>query len=129
MLSALPLNANGKLDRAALPLPTARGGGGDVRPQAPETALQRSLLALWHELLPNAEIGIDTDFFSVGGHSLLALRLSNRLREDHDYELELKPFFADPTVRALADAMERRRGAQRALERFRSADVADIVEF
>lgn len=130
VMPALPLNANGKLDRAALPLPTARtDDGGDAAPSPPETPLQAALVDLWRTLLPGADVGIDSDFFKLGGHSLLALRLSNRLREAYGYELELKPFFADPTVRALATTIERRDGAQRALARFHAAEAADIVEF
>lgn len=130
ILPALPLNANGKLDRAALPLPTATHSSERSAPRPAETPMQHELLALWQELLPAAgEIGIDSDFFVLGGHSLLALRLSNRLREQYGHELELKPFFADPTVHALADLLEQRLGAQRALERFQVAEAADIVEF
>jgi amino acid adenylation domain-containing protein len=128
VLARLPLNANGKLDRAALPLPVARAGG-DATLRTPETPLQQALAEVWRTLMPDAEFGIDSDFFALGGHSLLALRLANRLREDYGYELELKPFFASPTIRALAETLECRLGARRALERFHAADMVDIVEF
>jgi hypothetical protein len=59
----------------------------------------------------------------------LALRLANCVREEFDYELELKAFFAAPTVRALAEAIHRHRQARLAAKRFNECDLSDIVEF
>ncbi|HET6805633.1 MAG TPA: amino acid adenylation domain-containing protein [Frateuria sp.] len=127
VLPELPLNANGKLDRAALPVPDEGHAEGAVQPA--ETELQGQLLGIWQELLKQPRLGIGCDFFASGGHSLLALRLANRLREVFGYELELKSFFSAPTVRALAEAIQRHRQAQLAAQRFRESDLSDIVEF
>ncbi|MYW20618.1 hypothetical protein GT039_34905, partial [Streptomyces sp. SID2955] len=75
-LSALPVTANGKLDRAALPAPgPARATGAPDR--TARTGLQRTVAGLWAELLGREAdtIGLDDDFFELGGHSLLAARL------------------------------------------------------
>jgi amino acid adenylation domain-containing protein len=127
VLARLPLNANGKLDRAALPAPGGRGAEGTLQP--PENDLQQQLLEIWQTLLKQPHIGITCDFFAAGGHSLLALRLANCVREKFDYELELKAFFAAPTVRALAEAIHRHRQARLAAKRFNECDLSDIVEF
>lgn len=127
VLHELPLNANGKLDRGALPAPGESDAQGAVQP--PENELQRQLLELWQTLLKQPHVGISCDFFAKGGHSLLALRLANRLREEFDYELELKAFFATPTVRALADAIQQERKVRLAAQRFADSDMSDIVEF
>lgn len=127
VLPELPLNANGKLDRVALPAPDEGHVEGTVQPA--ETELQRQLLEIWQELLKQPCLGIGCDFFASGGHSLLALRLANRLREAFGYELELKSFFSAPTVRALAEAIQRHRQAQLAAQRFKESDLSEVVEF
>lgn len=127
VLASLPQNANGKLDREALPAPQEHIVEGAL--QAPETDLQQQLLEIWQVLLKQPRIGIDSDFFEAGGHSLLALRLANRLRDEFDYELELKTFFALPTIRSLADGIQRQQQARRAAQRFNEFDTSDIVEF
>jgi arthrofactin-type cyclic lipopeptide synthetase C len=127
LLPRLPLNANGKLDREALPASGERHVEGGLQP--PENDLQRQLLDIWQTLLKQPQIGISCDFFMVGGHSLLALRLANRVREEFGYELELKTFFAAPTIRALAEAIHAHRQAQLATRRFHECDLSDVVEF
>jgi aryl carrier-like protein len=126
-LPQFPLNANGKLDRQALPAPEESTTTAHVMPA--ENDLQRQLLDIWQDLLKQPHIGISCDFFVVGGHSLLALRLTNRLREAFGYELDLKTFFATPTIRALAEDIHRCRQVQLASQRFNDADASEVVEF
>jgi len=108
VVDALPLNHNGKVDRAALAgLATTRLGLG-AEPVAPRTPLEETLCRLWAEVLdrPPEEIGVHHDFFHLGGHSLLATRLVSRLRAELGVELPLATFFAAPTVAGLAEALE-----------------------
>ncbi|GAB3038463.1 hypothetical protein GCM10027285_23040 [Oleiagrimonas citrea] len=127
LLDELPQNANGKLDRSALPAPGDEEAESVV--QEAENDLQRQLVELWEELLKQPHIGITCDFFAKGGHSLLALRLANSLRERFDYELELKAFFAAPTIQALAEAIHRHEKAKLAAQRFTESDLSDVIEF
>jgi len=98
LLQALPLNANGKVDRRALPAPAA-----DATPlDTPRDACEQRLAALWCELLGLPRVGIHDDFFASGGHSLLATRLLSRIRREFAIELPIDALFQAQTVAGLA---------------------------
>jgi amino acid adenylation domain-containing protein len=101
-LDALPRTPNGKLDRRSLPAPGAAAADLAEPFVAPRSPLERRLAALWSELLGLSRIGIDDDFFALGGHSLTATRMLARLRDGCGVELTLATLFAAPTVAALA---------------------------
>ncbi|MFF9352045.1 amino acid adenylation domain-containing protein [Streptomyces sp. NPDC014734] len=106
-LDELPLNANGKLDRAALPAPDGVGTGGEV--VAPRTTAERALAEVWAEVLNLERVGVHDDFFLLGGHSLLILRAIALLRERHGLELTVRAFVEHHTLDAVAAAAERGR--------------------
>ncbi|MGW4633966.1 amino acid adenylation domain-containing protein [Nocardia sp. NPDC004415] len=98
VLGHLPLNANGKLDRAALPVPA-------LEPRsyrAPESADEIAVATVFTEVLGAERPGLDDDFFALGGNSLLATRVVHLLRERTGAELTVAAFFVDPTVAGLA---------------------------
>jgi amino acid adenylation domain-containing protein len=101
-LAALPVTANGKLDRAALPVPEIDRSGEERRLVAPRTPLERNLAAAWQEVL-GGEVGVQDNFFEMGGHSLLAIQLVTRLRETLGVELPLRALFDSPTIARLAE--------------------------
>ncbi|NUT45862.1 MAG: amino acid adenylation domain-containing protein, partial [Saccharothrix sp.] len=98
-LDRLPLNANGKLDRAALPAPEreASAAGGFV---APRTDAERLVAAVWAEVLGLAEVGVEDNFFALGGDSISSIRVVAKLRSSFD--LSPREVFEHPTVAALA---------------------------
>ncbi|QBN32416.1 amino acid adenylation domain-containing protein [Xanthomonas oryzae pv. oryzae] len=103
-LDALPLTANGKLDRRALPAPDADALA--VQTYAPpEGELETRLAALWGELLGIAQIGRHDDFFALGGHSLLAVQLASRIRLRLGLTIGLAELFAHPRLADLAAAL------------------------
>ncbi|WP_246095503.1 non-ribosomal peptide synthetase, partial [Streptomyces roseicoloratus] len=99
VLPALPLNANGKVDRRALPAPELAA---DTAGRAPRDEREHTLCALFGEILGIDDITIDDDFFELGGHSLLATRLIGRARAELGAELAIGDLFQAPTVAALA---------------------------
>ena len=105
-LSALPLTANGKLDRAALPAPERVGlEAGDVW-QAPRTPVEEILAGIWTEVLGLDRVGPADNFFDLGGHSLLAMQVVSRLRSLFQVELGLRELFEEPTLAGLAARVE-----------------------
>jgi amino acid adenylation domain-containing protein len=114
-LDGLPLTANGKLNRRALPAPDRSRPEFERNFVAPRTPVEEIIAEIWTEILKLEEIGVHDNFFELGGHSLLATQAVSRLRQALQIELPLRVLFEKPTVSALAEHIEesRRRDERR----------------
>jgi len=105
MLKALPRTANGKLDRKALPPPEAPAAG--AAGVAPANETERAVAAIWREVLGVERVGPRDNFFDLGGHSLLLVRVHDRLRTELGADLPLVDLFRYPDVASLARRLRR----------------------
>ncbi|PRD25264.1 UNVERIFIED_CONTAM: dhbF [Trichonephila clavipes] len=103
-IDGLPLTANGKLDRKALPKP--EGGHLQQAYVAPGSELQQRIAAIWADLLKVERVGLDDNFFELGGHSLLLLTVKERIRQACGETLGINQLMLNPTVRSLAAYLE-----------------------
>lgn len=113
VLQALPLTPNGKLDRRALPAPERRNEGY----RAPRTPQEEILCEIFAEMLSRPFVGIDDNFFALGGHSLMAMRLVSRVRKTLGVELPIRKLFEAPCVAELALQLQQAEKSRMPLER------------
>lgn len=106
LLESLPLTANGKIDRCALPEPQSLEAPTDFEVVEPRTATEELVAKIWRELLGRSKIGIHDDFFRLGGHSLIATQMISRLSHACGMELPVRAIFEAPTVAGLAGVVE-----------------------
>ncbi|MDQ6651920.1 MAG: amino acid adenylation domain-containing protein [Acidobacteriota bacterium] len=105
-LAALPLTANGKVNRRALPDPA------EIRPELstkyefPQTATEKLLEKIWSEVLQLEKVGVEDNFFELGGHSLLAIQVIARINQQLRIMLPLRTFFDGPAIRKLANKID-----------------------
>ena len=108
----LPLMQNGKVDRAALPEPGVEAAR---QRMAPRTELEAALLAIWQSVLGRDGLSMTDNFFEIGGHSLLLMRVASRIRQELGRDVSLQTLFLNPVLESLA--------AELALREARAADV------
>lgn len=103
-LDAVPMTPSGKVDRNALPLPDMQECLTDYDP--PTTATERKLCEIWQALLEVEQVGVFSNFFSLGGHSLLLTRFSITLKQEMGVTLPVKEMFERPTVAEWAELVD-----------------------
>jgi acyl carrier protein len=104
-INELPLTPNGKVNREALPLP-ALSEIANTNFVAPRTPVEETLAGIWRETLGLTQVGVESNFFDLGGHSLMATRVASQIRERCGIELPLRVLFESPTIAALAQHLE-----------------------
>jgi amino acid adenylation domain-containing protein len=106
-LDHLPQTPDGKIDHQALPAPDASRPDLARVYRAPQTALESSLAALWSDLLGISRVGVEDDFFDLGGNSIIAVRLMAQIRAQHGRSLPISLLFEARTVQQLATVIAR----------------------
>jgi thioesterase domain-containing protein/acyl carrier protein len=103
LMKELPRTSSGKVDRRALPAPAAAGTERELI--EPRDSVERELASIWREVLGTERVGVRDNFFEVGGHSLMAVRLMARVQQQFGRELPLATLFHAATIEALADLL------------------------
>ncbi|MCH2195466.1 MAG: amino acid adenylation domain-containing protein [Kordia sp.] len=105
-LVSFPLTINGKVDRKALPEPygMSLGTGAEYREASTET--ERTLVGLWEDILKREQIGVDDNFFLIGGNSLRAMTVINHIQKTFEVKLQLKDFFESATIAEVAEQLD-----------------------
>lgn len=107
-VAEMPINRNGKIDELVL----LKGNEVSQSNALPETELQQQLLVLWQRILQNNDLSVDANFFDIGGHSLLAMKLVALVNQTVSVRITLRTLFNAPTIRKLSEQIEKQTNSQ-----------------
>ena len=114
-LDTLPTTPSGKLDRKNLPLPEEKQQtDGSYMP--PQSEVEKTIAEIWQELLHSDAVGIHDSFFDLGGHSLLLIKMLNKLQNQFGKEVTTNDFFRYPTIEMLAKYLTQEKATTRSFE-------------
>jgi amino acid adenylation domain-containing protein len=102
LLDTMPLLPNGKIDRHALPAPQSLSLTSAGTYQAPQSQIEQAISKVWQEVLHLEKVGINDNFFDLGGHSLLMIQVNQKLRKMFNQDLSLVEMLQNPTIKSLA---------------------------
>jgi acyl-coenzyme A synthetase/AMP-(fatty) acid ligase/acyl carrier protein len=105
-LEALPLSTNGKIDRQALPSVELSRPEAETNFVPPRTSIEESLANIWSDLLRIEKVGVNDDFFEIGGDSMLSVQMNTQIRETFKVKLPLRQIFETPNIADLAEHLE-----------------------
>ena len=105
VLDAMPLTPSGKVNRRQLPAPE-RSRDGETVSALPQTYTEKMLAQLWAALLKVDQIGLDDNFFDLGGHSLMTIKLTQQIEAATGAQLSIADVFGNPTIRELSPMLE-----------------------
>ena len=129
VIDALPLTANGKIDRRALPRTSGRAPA-DEPSAEPSTPIEEMIAAAWREALQVDRLGVHDNFFDVGGHSLLAAKVVSLVRNQMNVDLTIVDLFQAPTISGLAELLAPRLAEKSARDEFDNLmrEIAEMTE-
>ncbi len=116
VLEELPLTSNGKVDRKALPMPDRSRSQLDHTHVAPRNELEQAIALIWQEVLGVERLSVEDNFFDLGGHSLLVMRMKTRLQEISNKDISLIELFQYSTISALATHLSQEHATQPSLQ-------------
>ena len=103
MMKALPVTANGKVDRRALPQPELTRADGEESKRSPSNEIEEGLARVWERVLGVEKVGVGENFFELGGHSLKATQVVTRVEKEYGWKLTLRDLFSMPTIVELSE--------------------------
>ncbi|MNO47223.1 Linear gramicidin synthase subunit D [compost metagenome] len=131
-VQAMPLTPSGKTDRRQLPLPQERRPELETGYVPPSNETERKLAGIWQDVLGVNRVGINDNFFTLGGHSIMATQLASWIRESLGTEISLKAIFENPTIVEMSRYLEQQSHPSaygepsEKLEAFNDANVDDL---
>ena len=114
-LNTLPLTPNGKVDRRALPAPFGFDSNLSAT-SAPQTELEQAIATVWQQVLHVEKVGMHDNFFDLGGHSLLMVRVQSQLEEVLNKTVSMIELFKYPTIRSLSNYLSQGQSAKSSLQ-------------
>ncbi|MEH2072599.1 MAG: amino acid adenylation domain-containing protein [Nostoc sp.] len=108
ILEVLPLTPNGKIDRRSLPAPETLDLELEVAYVMPQTQMERTIATVWQDVLHVEKVGVNDNFFEIGGHSLLMVQVNSKLQEVLQRDLSVVEMFQNPTVNSLAQYLNQK---------------------
>lgn len=112
VLERMPLTANGKIDRLALPAPEGWSIDQGVEFVAPRTELEQQIASIWREVLDVEKVGLHDNFFDLGGHSIRMIEANGKLKLALNRELSVVDMFRHPTISAMAEFLSAQPSAE-----------------
>ncbi|MFN6530673.1 non-ribosomal peptide synthetase [Nostoc sp. ChiSLP03a] len=107
-LKALPLTTNGKVDRRALPVPDGARPKLEEVYVAPRSEIERAIATVWQEVLHLEKVGVNDNFFDLGGHSLLIVQVNSKLQEVINCNISIIEIFQNPTISSLTQSLNQK---------------------
>jgi acyl carrier protein len=120
------LTTNGKVDRRALPIPDSDRPDLQEVYEAPRSEVERAIANIWQEVLHLEKVGIDDNFFDLGGHSLLMVQVHKKLQEVYNKEITIVEIFQNPTINSLAQKLSQETKDQTSFETVRDRTQKQI---
>ncbi|MDQ8014084.1 MAG: amino acid adenylation domain-containing protein [Flavobacterium nitrogenifigens] len=129
-MDIMPLMINGKIDKRSLPDPTDLGVNSGVEYEAPRNDIEERLVKIWQETLGRDRIGVNYDFFEIGGHSLNATSMLNKIRKEFDVEISFSQFFANSKISLISEYINKKSNEKiREVPLFQKPTVTEYENF
>ena len=119
LLKAMPLTPNGKVNRHELPAPDGLRPSLTAIYEAPRSEIERTIATIWQEALHLEKVGVNDNFFDLGGHSLLMVKIHAKLEENFNYNFSIIEMFQNPTIKTLVQYLSQKQEEQLSFEKIR----------
>jgi len=102
-LDTIPLTVNGKVNKQLLPSPSTSGLSSNIQYVAPENEIQEKLVLIWHKFLNKKKIGVNDNFFHIGGDSIKGMRIISEIQKEFNVKVDIETLFNDATIKKISE--------------------------